>query len=333
MLRVLAPGLLTTVQDLGRTGLQSRGIGPGGAIDPLSLRMANVLVGNAPGAAALELTIAGPALRLEADALVAIVGAPMDPAIDGAPLSDGRATLVRAGSELVFGQCATGCRAYLAVAGGLDVPEVLGSRSTSLRGHFGGLDGRALRAGDTLGIGAPSPEARRVMARLSTSGARWVADGARLWREVAARPRPDAPLRLMPGAESAALDEASRATLFAAPYRIASRSDRMGCRLDGPALALASRRELTSEAVTWGTVQLPPDGQPIILLADRQTTGGYPVIGHVATVDLPALAQRRPGDPVRFAAVTHAEAERLLLERERLVAAAAAALALHRQLQ
>jgi antagonist of KipI len=325
-MQVLRPGLLTTVQDTGRFGLQSRGIGPGGAMDPLALRLANLLVGNAPSAAALELTLTGPALRFDADALIAITGASLSPAIDGAPVPSGHAILARAGTTLTFGECTAGCRAYLAVAGGIDVPVVLGSRATNLRAKFGGVEGRALRAGDTLPVGVPTHDALQLMARLGKGGRTWIADHAGFSRELTTQAGLDAPLRLLPGAATDRLAIDSRSAMLDATFRVSTRSDRMGYRLDGPILDVALAGDRTSEAVTWGTVQLPPDGQPIVLLADRQTTGGYPVIGHVAAVDLPVLAQRKPGDQLRFAATTLAAAQHGLLERERSIVIATHAL-------
>jgi antagonist of KipI len=325
-IQVLRPGLLTTVQDSGRFGLQSRGIGPGGAMDPLALRLANLLVGNEFFAAALELTLTGPALRFDADMLIAITGASLSPAIDGAPAPSGHAILARAGTTLTFGECTVGCRAYLAVAGGIDVPVVLGSRATHLRAHFGGVEGRALRAGDTLPVGLPSPDALRLVKRLGKTDRKWIADHAVFSREITGTTGLDAPVRLLPGADTDRMSIEGRRAILESTFRVSTRSDRMGYRLEGTRLEMAAAGELTSEAVTWGTVQLPPDGQPIILLADRQTTGGYPVIGHVAAVDLPVLAQRKPGDELRFAATTLAVAQQELLERERSIVIAAHAL-------
>jgi antagonist of KipI len=198
---------------------------------------------------------------------------------------------------------------------------VFGSRSTYLRAEFGGLEGRALRAGDTLAVGTPSPLARRIGASLQSDApvrvARW---------SVAPSARPpyaaDALVRLLPGAHTGALSDQSRGQLFSTPFRISASSDRMGYRLDGPALSLTSRIELLSEAVAFGTVQLPSGGAPIILMADRQTTGGYPRIGEVASVDLPLVAQLKPGDHIRFRPISLGEAHRLYLGREQDLAEA-----------
>ena len=325
-IQVLRPGLLTTVQDNGRPGLQSRGIGPGGAMDTLALRLANLLVGNEVSAAALEMTLTGPALRFDTDALIAITGAALSPTIDGSPVPSGHAILTRAGTTLTFGECTAGCRAYLAVAGGIDVPVVLGSRATNLRAHFGGVEGRALRAGDTLPVGVPSPDAVQLIKRLGKSDRNWIADHAGFSREVTGTTGLDAPMRLLPGAATDQLSPDSRRAMLDSTFRVSTRSDRMGYRLEGARLEVALAGDFTSEAVTWGTVQLPPDGQPIVLLADRQTTGGYPVIGYVAAVDLPVLAQRKPGDQLRFVTTTLAAAQHELLERERSIVIATHAL-------
>ncbi|MGH7593958.1 MAG: biotin-dependent carboxyltransferase family protein [Gemmatimonadales bacterium] len=323
---VRRPGLLSTVQDAGRPGWQFLGVGPGGAMDTLALRLANILVANRPPAAALELTLTGPVLQFEADRLIAVTGGALSPTINGAPIPAGRAVLIRGGNELAFGQCTVGCRAYLAIAGGIDVPMVLGSSATNLRAHFGGFEGRPLRAGDRLSVGTPSIDATQLSARLARSSASWVADRAGLSGEIPVRIAPDAPVRLLPGADVDRLSGESRMALFNRPFRVSTQSDRMGYRLDGPRLALEAGVEKTSEGVTWGTVQLPPDGQPIILLADRQTTGGYPVIGHVAAVDLPVVAQRKPGDALRFTAAALGEAQRALIQRERTITMAITAL-------
>ncbi|RAV08632.1 biotin-dependent carboxyltransferase family protein, partial [Paenibacillus contaminans] len=229
-----------------------------------------------------------------------------------------------------FGACAAGCRAYVAAAGGIAVPAALGSRSTYVRAALGGHAGRALRRGDELPLGTPSQLARRLLGRLRVAHAPAAgprgADGSGtpLFTAVPWYVSPDAlpaysrepALRFVRGCEYGRFDAASLAAFETAAYAVAPQSDRMGCQLDGPPLSLAAPLELLSEAVTFGTVQVPPDGRPIILLADRQTTGGYPRIAQVATADLPVLAQVRPGESLSFREVALEEAERLLLEQE-----------------
>ncbi|HEX8455613.1 MAG TPA: biotin-dependent carboxyltransferase family protein [Longimicrobium sp.] len=316
MIEVLRAGLLTTVQDLGRTGFQDQGVPVGGAADPVALRIANLLVGNAQGAAGLEMTLAGPRLRFARTALIALGGAGMTADLDGVPIPFWRPVRVRAGETLGVRGARTGCRAYLACAGGIAVPPVLGSRATYLPSAFGGFEGRALRTGDRLPIGKASAQSAAVRTAIEREGRR---NGVASWRVApSALPayRAEPELLLIPGSHTDALTESSRARLFSERFRVSQHSDRMGCRLEGPALVLSAPIELTSEGVAPGTVQLPPGGSPIVLMADGGTTGGYPRIGHVATVHLPLLAQLRPGDHLRFRMTTLEEAHRLLRARE-----------------
>jgi antagonist of KipI len=288
---VLKPGLFTTIQDLGRPGHRASGVPLSGAADPEALRLANRLVGNREAAAALEVTLLGPDLRFDRDAMVAVAGA----VFPGVPW--GRAVRVSAGETLALGHAVSGCRGVLAIAGGVAAEPVLGSRSTFVPARLGGLRGLPLAAGDVIPIGddwaGPSPSPDRQPA---PTGA-------------AAAPI----LRTIPGADFAACGDA----LWAAMHRTSSRSDRMGVRLEGPPLGRdRADGSLPSVAVLPGTVQLPPDGQPIVLLADAQTIGGYPVIGHVIAADLPLVAQLRPGDVVRWQPATIDEAHRALREQD-----------------
>jgi KipI family sensor histidine kinase inhibitor len=289
---VLAPGLQTTLQDPGRIGFRHLGVGTAGALDDYSLRVANLLAGNAQHAAALEITLQGPRLRLHRALRIAITGADIDAHVDGVAIPGWRPVDLPANSELVLGPCRRGARAYLAVAGGFEAEAILGSASTDLRAGFG----RALAAGDRLGATAIADIDALAVAR-------WWID-----------PEPDLDLRhaqairVLPGHDAIAPADA----LFAQPRRVTAQSNRQGLRLQGDALALEQPGDRLSEPVAPGTIQLPPDGQPIVLLAEAQTVGGYPRIGHVITADLPRLAQRRPGDSVQFvpvdAAAAHAAA-------------------------
>lgn len=316
-LLIEAPGLLTTVQDLGRQGYQHLGITPGGAMDEVSHRMANLLVGNPAGAATLEITLAGPTVRFEADALIALCGADLSPTLEGLPLPRWRPVLVPRGSLLRFGQPREGCRCYLAVAGGFQIPAVLGSLSTHLSAGFGGFQGRPLKSGDRLDFG-PHPrkldpslwEALRQEGR-PFGAPDWFAP----WFRELDFVRP-ATLRFISGPQWASLTAASGEAFFEETFRVAPQADRMGIRMLGPRLALAQPLEMVSSGVATGTIQLPPDGSPILLMADRQTTGGYPRLGELASVDLPRAAQLRPGDTLRFAAISLAEAQQLYLDRE-----------------
>jgi antagonist of KipI len=310
-------GLLTTVQDLGRQGHQHEGVPVGGAMDDVALRLANLLAGNAPDAAALEATLDGPTLRFTRETRIAVTGADMAWTVDGRPVWPWHSMLVPAGATLASSVARTGCRGYLAVAGGFDVPTLLGSRSTFTAAAMGGLHGRPLRAGDQLAVPpewAAPPAARR--------GARERAISASM------RPQYGSIVRLVTGPRFDALTPASRARLLGEPFRVSAHSDRMGVRLEGgDMLALRAAGDTLSAGVAMGTVQLPTGGEPIILMADRQTTGGYPRLGEVATVDLPLVAQLRPGDSVRFAVLPLAEAQRLYLARERELALLARVLA------
>ena len=286
-------------------------------MDSFAHRVANQLVGNPDEAATLEMTLSAPTLRFDFDELIAITGAQLLASIQEAPIPMWRPIAVRAGSVLTCGGVTAGCRAYLAVAGGLDVPPVLGSRSTYLRAAIGGLEGRTLRRDDVIPVGSPTLRGNRIAVRLAredatVSVATWGA-GPSLRPRYGGSPT----LRLLEGAHTSALTSSSRDALLRAEFRIGPQSDRMGYRLEGLMLELSAPLELLSEAVAFGSLQLPPNGNPIVLMADRQTTGGYPRIGEVATVDHPLLAQLKPGDPVRFRAISLDEAQALYLARER----------------
>ena len=318
-MKVLRPGLLTTVQDLGRAGYQRYGIGLGGAMDLFALRAANQLVGNPETAAALEITLTGPSLEFEHDVMIAIGGADLSPTVDQQPLPlpQWRPSHLRGGTVLRFGQPLNGCRAYLAIAGGIDVPEVLGGRGTHLRARFGGFEGRNLRAGDVVGIGRPSPSIERWMRKFPISEA--LVTSAEWSVSQAALPPygPDVTVRFIPGGCFDWLTAGSRERLLSTPFLITPDSDRMGYRLKGNKLDLRASLDPISEPVCAGTIQLPPEGQPVVLMADCQTTGGYPRIAHVISVDLPLLAQLKPGDQVRFSAVTLDEAQQLRSDHQR----------------
>jgi len=302
---VLKPGLLTTIQDLGRHGHMAIGVGRAGPMDATSHRLANALVGNDPSAASLEASLLGPRLRFDADACIALTGAPFPARLDGVSLPMWRAHPVAAGQVLDMGAARRGARACLAVAGGFATHAVLGSRATDIHAHLGPFGGRPLATGDELPIAAMR---RR-------NAASWSLD-PRPWFD----PDPERPIRLIPGTHSDHLDAASRSALFNTGFRITADSNRTGFRLDGPRLALSAPLETVSEPVTFGTLQLPPGGQPIVLMAEHPTTGGYPRIGQVAAVDLPRLAQRPPGARVCFQSIGHDEAEARYLEYQRTLA-------------
>ncbi|MGO4548151.1 biotin-dependent carboxyltransferase family protein [Paenibacillus sp. 2TAB23] len=318
-LSILRPGLLTTVQDLGRHGYQKYGVLTGGAMDTGAARAANLLVGNEEQEALLELTLSGAELLTDGEMLLAICGADMTVTANGERLPLWRPVLVRSGVVIKFGACLSGCRSYLAVAGGLDVPVIMGSRSTYVRGGIGGYEGRALKSGDVLNVKPAGLLSERMKSQLSGEIAESFA--APLWHAshfAIAASLADPIIRAMPGTHYGRFTEDSQKALFGQTYQIAAQFDRMGYRLEGTQkLALASPQELLSEAVANGTVQLPADGNPIVLLADRQTTGGYPRIAQVASVDIPVFAQLKPGDRFRFEVITQQDAERLYLYSER----------------
>ena len=320
---VLSPGFLTTVQDEGRSGFRDTGVSAGGALDAHALRVANLLVGNESSAAALEITLGGFRLRFENDRVIALCGGAFDVRIGDLELPAGRPALARAGEELVFDRSELGCRAWLAISGGVDVPVVLGSRSTDLRSNFGGLHGRALRAGDAIPLGGNERRSRSLITMLETQRvAQWFAPAA--WATTTS---PTPILRVIRGGEWLRFEPEVRRLLRHEVFTVTPEADRMGIRLEGPPLQYGGP-ELLSEAVSAGTIQVPLSGQPIILLPDCQTIGGYPKLAHVITVDLPLAAQLRAGDQVRFELVRLAEAHALLLERNRELALFRAALAL-----
>ncbi|RJE88672.1 biotin-dependent carboxyltransferase family protein [Paenibacillus sp. 1011MAR3C5] len=317
-LTVLKPGLFATVQDLGRYGYQQYGVVISGAMDEPAARVANWLVGNRDHEAVLELTLTGTVLRAERDLWVAICGGDMGARTDaGEAVPLWRPVWVSEGTILSFRQYGSGCRTYVAIAGGLDASMSMGSRSTYLRGGIGGLDGRTLRAGDWLEARQKERQALVIdNLEVSPSGKlKWP-----LWHAggFAVASRNVHAVRLMPGEHQHLMSAKSLRHLFDEVFRIGSSSDRMGYRLqsDRKLLMGEQMQELISEPVVHGTIQLPPDGTPIVLLADRQTTGGYPRIGQVASVDIPVFGQLKPGDSIRFYPVTPKEAERLKLESE-----------------
>jgi biotin-dependent carboxylase-like uncharacterized protein len=293
-LRVVAPGLLTTVQDLGRSGYQHLGIPPSGALDPVSLRAANALVGNAPGTGALEVAYVGPTLAIEADSVrISIAGgeAPIEILSEGnalvsARLESMRSVCLRRGDMLRIGSLSDATVLYLAVEGGFDIAPVLGSVSTYIRGGFGGMDGRALSAGDRIPLRRETASQRNEC-RL---------DGLDL--------SPPAQFRVIPGPQYDYFSEQAMARFFDSEYTVGAGSDRMGMRLDGRRVEHLRGFDITSDGIAPGSIQVPGDGTPIVLLADRQTTGGYPKIATVISADMPALGRLPIGARLAFKAVT-----------------------------
>ncbi|MBP2637326.1 MAG: urea amidolyase related protein [Firmicutes bacterium] len=316
---VIRPGLLSSIQDQGRYGFQKYGVIVSGTMDSYALRVANILVGNEESEGVLEMTLMGPTLKLEQDMLIAITGGDMVPTINSVPVPMWRPVYVKQGSVLAFKGCRPGCRSYLAVAGGYDIPSVMGSKSTYLRAGIGGFGGRALQQDDVLPVqNSLSTRARRLLKQLSISiqdkefaAADWCAAKAHILHS--SQP---ITVRVTSGSQYEYFSPESKEQFFSQPFRVTPQSDRMGYRLAGPELTLSQPLEMISEAVALGTVQVPPDGNPIILLADRQTAGGYPKIAQIAAVDVAIIAQTRPGEQIRFQEISLQEAQRLYLERE-----------------
>jgi biotin-dependent carboxylase-like uncharacterized protein len=307
-LEVIEPGFLTSVQDAGRAEWTHLGVPTGGACDRWSLAVANLLARNAPEAAALEMTLVGGTFRATAPLRIGLAGADLGGHVreTGRLLQPGRAHLVAAGSTIAFpgiADVAAGARAYLAIPGGVDVPEVLGSRSTALGAGFGGLEGRALRSGDVIVAAAEAPSEMAAGAVASTK----TRANDEAWPDSIgsaddADRGPDIPIRIIGGPSGGIGDLVGRS------WRVAPGSDRVGLRLEGEPLRIGDAAAHPSFGVIPGSIQLPPDGAPILLLADAQTTGGYPVAAVAIAADLPRLAQLRPGAEVRFAEVTRATA-------------------------
>lgn len=295
-IEVVSPGLCTSVQAGPRQGLRHLGIGSAGPMDAHAHAVANLLVGNAVDAPALEITLTGPQLHFHGPARIALAGAPIHAHVDAIPVPAGRPVDLPAGSTLRLGRCRDGARTSLAVAGGLQVHETLGSASTDMRAGFGGPAGRALAAGDHVSIGLPWPGFQPDAVRVSA----WWVDSQ------AERPADTDPVtvRVLPGRDATRPGDA----LLAQVWQVGADSNRQGLRLAGPALHTACAGMRRSAPVVPGTVQLPPDGQPIILMADAQTHGGYPCIGHVIAADWPHLAQLRPGATLRLQASTYRQA-------------------------
>ncbi|MFO1442365.1 biotin-dependent carboxyltransferase [Bacillus sp. Bva_UNVM-123] len=305
--KVIKPGMLTSVQDLGRKGYQQYGMAVSGAMDTYALRMANILVGNEEHEAALEMTLIGPVLFVESDCTIAVTGADLSPAVNGQLIPMWTSIHLVAGSILQFGKLNTGCRAYLAVEGGLDVPPIMGSRSTYLRAGIGGHKGRALQTGDKLSrldiLDGQKRKANKLRRRLH----------ANLIPSYSSHIQ----LRVVLSPQWNDFRKNSHEKFLTSKFQITSQSDRMGYRLLGTPLEVKHDVEQITEPIPFGTIQVPPGGYPIVLLADRQTSGGYPIIATVISVDLPKIAQGKPGDLISFAVVDIEESHELLRGEEK----------------
>ena len=295
---VLNPGLLTTVQDMGRVGYQQFGVSVSGVMDPRAAEIANILVENPGGEAVLECTMMGPQLQFDKATCIAITGGDLGPTLDGAPIANYRAIAVQAGQVLRFTAPKTGCRAFIAFAGGLDIPEVMGSHSTYMKAKIGGFQGRKLEKGDKIGFRAPKTDLRNL-------NSRYIAP------EFV--PRPLYTVRVVLGPQDDMFTDQGVNTFLTETYTVTPEFDRMGCRLDGAAIQHKDTGDIISDGIAFGAIQVPSAGTPIIMLADRQTTGGYTKIANVITADFRILGQLKAGDKVRFEKVSIQQAQDALL--------------------
>lgn len=298
-LEILTPGPLSTIQDLGRFGYMQSGFSPSGAMDTHAAKTANILVGNAMGEGVIEMTMMGLSAKFDCDSVICLTGADMAPTLNGDPIPMYRSVAVHEDDVLKLGAAVSGMRGYLAVAGGFDLPQVMGSVSTNLKCAIGGFEGRKLKAGDKLPL--------RRSADLSQFGERHIApfvyDSAVCVRAVA-------------GPQDDYFTDEGLQTFFSKEYRVSPKSDRMGIRLEGDKVESRDGVDIISDGIVTGSVQIPSDGHPIVMMADRQTTGGYAKIASVITPDLKLLAQLQPGNTVKFVRVSQAEAEKINIKEQ-----------------
>ncbi len=301
---VIKPGLLSTIQDFGRQGYRKEGVTVSGAMDKLALQIGNLLLGNEESLAGIECTLTGPELLFDSDQLIVITGADLSAEVDQLPVKMWRPLFIKKNSILRFGTAIEGCRAYIAVAGGFDLPLILNSSSTYLKAAFGGYKGRALKKGDYIpfALSYKGPQ-------LKSS---WSVDLSKLYTFD-----PDPIVHIIEGPEYNWFSDLAKAELVEQDFQISVASDRMGYRLIGPEMKPDITRELLSSAVAFGTLQVTGDGSAILLMADHQTTGGYPRIAQVISADHTILAQLQPGMRIRFRLISLTEAHELLRARAR----------------
>lgn len=301
-IRVLKAGMLTTVQDLGRNGYQSQGFSVAGVMDVRSFKIANLLLDNPENEAVLEFTLIGPTLQFTSDTIIAITGGDFQPTINGEPAPMYTALYMKRGDILKFGSARTGSRGYIAFSSYLDIPVVMGSRCTNLKSKIGGYKGRKLKDEDYIGF--------RIKRRYLPFFLSRKLDLDEFDEE-------EVTLRVVMGPQDDMFTKQGIHTLLSETYTVTSDFDRMGCRLEGPFIASKNGSDIISDGIAFGSIQVPAHGKPIILLADRQTTGGYAKIATVATVDIPKLVQRKTDHKIRFKAITVEEAQKLYLEEEK----------------
>jgi antagonist of KipI len=303
LFEVIKPGLLTTFQDIGRVGYQQYGIVVSGAMDSLSTNIANLLVGNPKNEAVLEITILGPTLKVLADAVISICGGNLSPKVDGKEAPMWKSFTVREGQVLDFGRPIEGARAYLSVAGGFDIPVVMGSKSTYLKAGIGGFLGRSLEKGDTL-CGFEGSYSKR---------------GRALHYDEIPKYKNEINLRVVLGPHQLAFSDDMINAFLSSKYEVTPQFDRMGFRLKGPRIVHETSADIISDAIPLGGIQVPANGEPIILMADRQTIGGYTRIATVISSDIPLIAQALPGNEIRFHAITVEEAQHIYKQKVRLI--------------
>lgn len=302
---VVSPGPLTTVQDLGRIGYQKYGIAVSGPVDIYAHRIANILVSNTEDAATLEITLVGLKLIALESTVISITGGDLNPTVNNKQVPLWKSLRINKDDVIHFKGCKTGCRSYMAIAGGIDLPRLLGSRSTDVLGEFGGLDGRGLKRGDKLKAGPPSRAEGSLKGRCMPPS---------LIPEYANH----IDVRFILGPQDDAFTEASIETFLSSTYTVSKDLDRMGCRLEGPELEHKIGADIDSEGIFLGAIQVPKNGKPIVFLTGRQSVGGYTKIGGVISVDLPKLAQLKQGDTIRFNQITINESHALLKEQENI---------------
>lgn len=301
-IKITFPGPLTTIQDLGRFGYQKFGITTSGALDLVAMQTANLLVGNHRDEAVIEMTLMGASMEFTEANTVAITGGNFGPTLNGTPVRMCSAFTVKVGDTLAFGCAQSGCRCYLAFANGLDIPKVMGSKSTNMKCGVGGFMGRKLAMGDEISFAAPLPHMPDEAARVVE------------YREPSEK---EVTIRVVPGPQDDAFTPAGISTFFSSAYTVTNRSDRMGCTLEGPAVECAGKNDIISDGIPLGAIQIPASGKPIVMLSDHQTTGGYTKIGTVATADLPLFVQRKAGDIIHFQQIPVKEAQKLLRKQEK----------------
>lgn len=303
---VIKPGLLSTVQDLGRHDYRIYGVSASGAMDPFSLRIGNMLVGNDEGMAAIEATLIGPRIRFEIKTVIALTGGNLSPKINNTPVQMWSSIPVNKGDELSFGKCEFGCRTYIAFSGGINVPEVMGSRSTFTRGEYGGFKGRALKVNDVVPLGKPNFDLKRVSGR--KLGSTYIPDY-----------KTNRPVRFILGPHDKRFTQNSLERFRSEQYELTNNSDRMGYRLTGEEIVHMDGADIISDFIAIGTIQVPGSQQPIIHMADCGTSGGYTKLGVVVSTDIPYLAQKKPGDTIAFEEINVRKAQQELQEQEQLL--------------